>query len=210
MSLSSNYFFIVDIIVVVIFILCMAFSYKNGLIYELVSLLLIFISLFFAYLLSPILAKRYYLIKPDLSSFPDINPTVIYNGVNVVVWFIVLVILFCLILILIKPLFKKLTKIPVIGWVNKVFGVVIGFIKGLFICFIISYLLSISIFKNGNDIKNGTFIKYSDELSNKAITIIIKNVNFDKINNEIEDFNAADARKAIESFFVKQGIIDGQ
>lgn len=210
MSLSSNYFFIVDIIVVVIFILCMAFSYKNGLIYELVSLLLIFISLFFAYLLSPILAKRYYLIKPDLSSFPDINPTVIYNGVNVVVWFIVLVILFCLLLILIKPLFKKLTKIPVIGWVNKVFGVVIGFIKGLFICFIISYLLSLSIFKNGNDIKNGTFIKYSDELSNKAITIIIKNVNFDKINNEIEDFNAADARKAIESFFVKQGIIDGQ
>lgn len=207
MNLPTSYFFIVDIVVVAIFVICMAFSYRNGVIYELVSLLLIFISVFLAYLLSPILAKRYYLIKPDLSSFPTLNPTVIYNAINVVVWFIVLVVVFCLILILIKPLFKKLTNVPVIGWVNKLFGVIIGFIKGLFVCSIISCILNLSIFKNGNEIKEGTFIKYADKFSNISISYIVNNIDFDKINAGVENFDSTGTRKLIEDYFIEKGII---
>lgn len=209
MNIPSNYFFIIDILIVIIFVLCMAISYRNGVIYELVSLLLIFISLFLSFLFSPILAKRYYLIKPDLSAFPTLNPVAILNGINVVVWFIVLVVVFSLLILLLKPLFKKLTKVPVVGWVNKLFGIIIGFIKGLFVCFILSYFLTFPIIKNGKDVKNGSFIKYSDTITNKSISFIINNIDFDKINEGIENFDSKATRDAIESFFVEKGILNG-
>lgn len=208
MSLPSNLFFIVDIIIVVIFVVCMAVSYHNGLIYELLSLLFIFISIFLAYLISPILAKRFYLIKPDLSELSLINSDGIYRGINVVVWFIVLVIIFCLVFILLKPLFKKFTKFPLVGWVNKLFGVIIGFVKGLFICCVISYCLTLSLFSNGNEIKQGTFIKYSNEISNKVITFVVRNIDYDKLGESIENFDANVTRSAIESFFIKQGFLN--
>lgn len=208
MNISNSYFIFIDIIVVAIFIVCFIVSYKNGIIYELISFFMLLISGFLGYFLSPILAKRLYLFKPELQENPFLNSQTIYYSINVVIWFIVITIFFVLIFTLIKPLFKKLTKIPVVGWVNKLFGLVFGLIKGFIFCSLLSCLLSTVFFENYNEIKNGTLIKYVDLFSSKAISFVVNNIDYKELDDTLSDIDIKNTQEQFEKWLIEQGFIN--
>lgn len=208
MEIPSSYFFIVDIVIVAIFLICFVVSYKNGIIYEILSLFFIAISLFLGYFLSPIFAKRSFLVKPTIDDSLMLNTDAIYFGINTIVWFAIISIFFILLFILIKPIFKSLTKIPVVGWINKIFGLIFGFVKGIVICSILSCLLSTSIFTNSSDIKNGTIIKYVDIFTNQIVRTVVKNIDFKQIDENISDIDMDKTREIFEDFLIKQGFIN--
>lgn len=209
MNISSIYFIVIDVIIVAIFALNFYFSYKNGLLYELVSLFLIIISLFLGYFLSPILAARLYLVTPSFNDSLYINLSAIYYGINVIVWFIVISIFFIILFMLIKPIFKFVTKVPIVGWLNKFAGIIFGLIKGFIICSLLSFILSTVFVNNSNDIKNGTLLKYVDFFSVEATNFISKNIDFKKIDENISDFDMQATRKVFEEWLIKkQGFIN--
>lgn len=211
MNIPNQYFIVVDIVIVAIFILCFIFSYKNGILYEFVSLFSLVISIFLGYFLSPIAAKWNYLITPNLDNANILNLDAIYYSINVVLWFLIIAVAFIIIFMIIKPLFKKLTKIPVVGWANKIFGLVFGFIKGLVICFLLSCALSSStLIKNASEVKNGTIIKYVDTFSNFAIKTIVKNIDYKELDENISDIDIEQTRKIFEEWLIKQGFINDQ
>ena len=194
MNIPSNFFIIIDVIVVAIFVICFVVSYKNGIIYEFISLFLILISLFLGYFLSPIFAARYHLITPSFDDNPLLNTATIYYSINIIVWFIVISIFFIILFLLIKPIFKKLTKIPVVGWIDKLFGLVFGFIKGIIIVSFISCILSTSLFQNSKEIKDGSIIKYVDLLSSRTIEFIVENIDYKKVDENISDIDIETTR----------------
>lgn len=208
MHITNSYFIIIDIIIVAIFVICFVVSYKNGIIYELISFFMLLISGFLGYFLSPILAKRFYLFKPELQENPFINSQTIYYSINVIIWFVVITVFFVLVFTLIKPLFKKLTKIPVVGWVNKLFGLVFGLIKGFIFCSLLSCLLSTAFFENYNEIKNGTLIKYVDLFSSKAISFVVKNIDYKELNSELSDIDIKNTQEQFENWLIEQGFIN--
>ena len=208
MDIPSNYYIVVDIIIAVIFALCIIFSYKNGILYELLSMFFIVVSLFLGYFLSPLAAKRFYLVTPELDANPLINTDIVYYTINVVIWFVIISIIFILLFLLIKPLFKKITKIPVIGWVDKVFGIFFGLIKAFVVCSLLSCLLSTSLFNNGKEVRDNTLIKYVDTFSSKAIGIIIENIDYSIIDENISDIDIDNTRKVFEDWLIKQGFIN--
>lgn len=208
MNIPSNYFIIVDIIIVAIFVVCFIISYKNGIIYEFLSLFMIVISLFLGYFLAPIFAKRSYLVTPSFNNSPMLNTNAIYFGINTIVWFIIISIFFILLFLLIKPIFKSLTKLPVVGWINKVFGLIFGFIKGILICSLLSCILSTSLFVNSSDIKNGTIVKFVDVFSSQIIKIVVNNINYKAIDENISDFDINVTRQIFEDWLIKQGFIN--
>lgn len=208
MEIPNSYFFIVDIVIVAIFLICFVVSYKNGIIYEILSLFFIAISLFLGYFLSPIFAKRSFLVKPAIDDSLMLNTNAIYFGINTIVWFAIISIFFILLFILIKPIFKSLTKIPVVGWINKIFGLIFGFVKGIVICSILSCLLSTSVFTNSSDIKNETIIKYVDIFTNQIVRTVVKNIDFKQIDENISDIDMDKTREIFEDFLIKQGFIN--
>lgn len=208
MEIPNSYFFIVDIVIVAIFVICFVVSYKNGIIYEILSLFFIAISLFLGYFLSPIFAKRLFLVKPAIDDSLMLNTDAIYFGINTIVWFAIISIFFILLFILIKPIFKSLTKIPVVGWINKIFGLIFGFVKGIVICSILSCLLSTSVFTNSSDIKNGTIIKYVNIFTNQIVRTVVKNIDFKQIDENISDIDMDKTREIFEDFLIKQGFIN--
>lgn len=208
MEIPSNYIIIVDVIVATIFALSIIFSYKNGFLYELLSLFFIVISLFLGYFFSPIVASRLYLVNPPSDINPLINADMIYYTVNVIIWFVILSIVFILIFLLIKPIFKKLTKVPIVGWVDKVFGLIFGFIKAIIICTLISCLLSTSLIKNGKEVKENSLIKYVDIFTSKTINLIVENIDYTKLDENLSEIDIQNTRKVFEEWLIEQGFIN--
>ena len=208
MDIPSNYYIVVDIIVVAIFALCIIFSYKNGILYELLSMFFIVISLFLGYFFAPLVAKRLYLVTSELETNPLINKDMIYYTINVIIWFVILSIVFILLFLLIKPIFKKVTKIPVVGWVDKLFGIIFGFIKAIIVCSLLSCLLNTTIVNNGKEVKENTLIKYVDNLSSKVVSIVVKNIDYSVIGENISDIDIENTRKVFEQWLIEQGFIN--
>lgn len=207
-NIPNSYFIVIDIIIVAIFVVCFIVSYKNGVLYELISFFMLIISGLLGYFLSPILAKRFYLFKPEIQDNPILNSQIINYGINVIVWFAVLTIFFVLLFTLIKPLFKKISKIPVVGWVNKVFGLVFGLIKGFIFCSLLTCILSTTFFQNYNDIKNETLIKYVDLFSSKAISFVINSIDYNELNNDLNDIDIKNSQHQFEKWLIDQGFIN--
>ena len=203
MVISSSYFIYVNLVLLVLYLIALVVGYKNGLILQIVDLLFNIIALFIAYFVSPILAAHFPLVKLDeVYTALNLN-TLIDMLIYIVIVFVVLKILY----LIIKPLFASVSKIPLLGFINRIGGTLIGVVNATIIVLLFCMLLNTPIFKNGNEIKNGTYLKVVDNLSYKALEFSMDHINIDSIKNEIKDFDIDQSRKAFEKWLEGQGII---
>ena len=203
MVISSSYFIYVNLVLLVLYLIALVVGYKNGLILQIVDLLFNIIALFIAYFVSPILAAHFPLVKLDeVYTALNLN-TLIDMLIYIVIVFVVLKILY----LIIKPLFASVSKIPLLGFINRIGGALIGVVNATIIVLLFCMLLNTPIFKNGNEIKNGTYLKVVDNLSYKALEFSMDHINIDSIKNEIKDFDIDQSRKAFEKWLEGQGII---
>ena len=203
MVISSSYFIYVNLVLLVLYLIALVVGYKNGLILQIVDLLFNIIALFIAYFVSPILAAHFPLVKLDeVYTALNLN-TLIDMLIYIVIVFVALKILY----LIIKPLFASVSKIPLLGFINRIGGALIGVVNVTIIVLLFCMLLNTPIFKNGNEIKNGTYLKVVDNLSYKALEFSMDHINIDSIKNEIKDFDIDQSRKAFEKWLEGQGII---
>lgn len=185
---SLSFYIVFDLVLVSIVCLIVYFSYKNGAIYEFVSLFLVVIDAFISGFLAPKIAGKVKLLKPALTSNELINFEGFYFIINVFVWFLILFVVVFLLLLFLKPLLKKLSNIPLFGPVNRTFGVLFGIVKGALFCLLVSFILNFPIVKEYKDIKNNTIIKYVDTFSNTAIHYVVDNIDYSVIEDKISSF----------------------
>ncbi len=203
MVISSSYFIYVNLALLILYLTSLIVGYKNGLILQIVDLIFNIVALFVAYFISPILASHFPLVKLDEVYMALNLNTLIDMLIYIVIVFLILKIIY----ILIKPLFASVSKIPLVGFVNRIGGALVGIINATIIVLLFCMLLNTPIFKNGQDIKNGTYLKVVNNLSYKALEFSMDHINIDLISKEIKDFNIDESRTAFEKWLEEQGIL---
>ncbi|MDO5440613.1 MAG: CvpA family protein [Erysipelotrichaceae bacterium] len=211
MNIPNNLFIIVDILVAVILLFCIIKGVINGFVFELINIVFLAATCFIAYLVSPILAIKAQIL--DLASENELADKVVdtFNiniTVNTVLWFVIIVLVLNLIFMIVKPLFKTVSKIPVIGSVNRILGGLIGGLRGFVICLFISVLITMPVIKNGKEVKEASVLRYADDITDYATKFIVKNVNLDNIKQEVDDFDVDKARNDLLTWLIDQGVLD--
>lgn len=202
MNISSDYFLYINIILVLIYIIFAIIGYKNGLMVQMIDLIFNFLAIFAAYFISPILA----------SHFPLVTMEEIYTKLNInriidtLIYCVIVYVILRIFYIFIKPVFKSVSKVPLIGFLNKVGGFLLGIVNATFIMLALGLLLTTPLFSNGIEVKKGTFLKYTDKLCEKAIDISVKYINFDSFKETIDDFDIDSAREEFNKWLFEKGV----
>lgn len=211
MNIPSNLFIFIDILIVIIFLFCIIKGLINGFVFELINILFLALSFAVAWFISPIFASKVPLIVLDVKNelalkLIEFSDAVIL--VNNLLWLVIIVLILNLLFMIIKPIFKKISKIPVIGPFNRVLGGILGGLRAFVICLLISVLLSMPVIQNGKDVNEGTVLKYADDVTSYATNLILNNINLDKIKEEFDDFDVDKARNDLASWLIDQGIFN--
>src|SRR5574344_958859 len=115
----------VNIILVIWLLVAVLVGYKSGLLWQLLNLLGFLAVFVFAWLLCTPLSQLITLYPKSLSPFAgSALESVMYQTLNQLTWFLALLVVGFLLLLLLKPLAKVVTQLPIVKGVNQVLGAV--------------------------------------------------------------------------------------
>ena len=133
---------------------------KRRLIFKFANLAGMIVSLILAFIFAPVLAREIRLFPSSLIDLGyDFLNELIYPYINQLAWFIVIVILIKLIIIILKPLIKMIQKLPILKQCNELLGGILGGVQALLWIMVLSVLLRLPFFVNGNEVVEQTFIR---------------------------------------------------
>lgn len=205
MMISSNYFIFINIFILLIYLAFIFIGYKKGFLYELVSFAYTAVSALIAWFLAPVFAGLYPIAKIEdinkeieiVSKFVDLNAIV-----NTIFYFVIIFLVLKLFYILLTFVLKGFNKIPVIGKFNQILGIFAGIFNATLITLALGMLLNLPIFKNGNEIKNGTIFRYISNYSENILTYVVDNVDLDHLKQQFDSFNVDNAREEFKAWIV--------
>lgn len=204
MNIPNSAFIYVNIFIIAIFILTCFSALKKGLLLQALSLIYTLLSIFLTWFLSPILANKLPIVKIS-SKYGNLNLT---NIANAIIYFIIIFILLKVLYYIISPLFKSVSKIPLVGSVNKIGGLLLGFIEGIIIFIFLTFLVNTRIFANKNEFINGTLFKYGEEITKDVTKFAVNHIDFNSLKDNIDEIDVDEARDSLTTWLIEQGILD--
>lgn len=198
----------INIIFIVLFLITMIKAYLSGFVATLIELVATIALFVVVAPLSSVLSKMIVLVPFKINeSSQTLLEKIIQQNINRAVWFIIIFVVGAIILKLIAKLTKKINDVVVIGTVNKLLGLLLGFIITIFYAIVFGLLINSPFIKNGIDIKNQTVLKYYDlpiQYTKKYVTTFSNEILAKTMSNETS-FSEKDATQLFE-FLVQQGI----
>ena len=201
MVISSAYFTYLNLALIILYLAFVVIGYKNGLILQIVDLVYNILALFIGYFLAPILASHFPIVKLD-EVYMALKLNVL---MDTLIYMIIVFILLKLLYLIIKPLFGFVSKIPLIGFVNDIGGSLMGIVNATIVVLLFFMLLNTPLFKNGNEVKEKTYLKTINGLSYKALEFSMNHFDFQK---EFKDFDIDKTRMAFDKWLEEQGVFD--
>lgn len=201
MVISSAYFTYLNLALIILYLAFVVIGYKNGLILQIVDLVYNILALFIGYFLAPILASHFPIVKLD-ETYMALKLNVL---MDTLIYMIIVFILLKLLYLIIKPLFGFVSKIPLIGFVNDIGGALMGIVNATIVVLLFCMLLNTPLFKNGNEVKEKTYLKTINGLSYKALEFSMDHFDFQK---EFKDFDIDKTRMAFDKWLEEQGVFD--
>lgn len=201
MVISSAYFTYLNLALIILYLAFVVIGYKNGLILQIVDLVYNILALFIGYFLAPILASHFPIVKLD-EVYMALKLNVLMDSL---IYMIIVFILLKLLYLIIKPLFGFVSKIPLIGFVNDIGGALMGIVNATIVVLLFCMLLNTPLFKNGNEVKEKTYLKTINGLSYKALEFSMDHFDFQK---EFKDFDIDKTRMAFDKWLEEQGVFD--
>lgn len=201
MVISSAYFTYLNLALIILYLAFVVIGYKNGLILQIVDLVYNILALFIGYFLAPILASHFPIAKLD-EAYMALKLNVL---MDTLIYMIIVFILLKLLYLIIKPLFGFVSKIPLIGFVNDIGGALMGIVNATIVVLLFCMLLNTPLFKNGNEVKEKTYLKTINGLSYKALEFSMDHFDFQK---EFKDFDIDKTRMAFDKWLEEQGVFD--
>lgn len=201
MVISSAYFTYLNLALIILYLAFIVIGYKNGLILQIVDLVYNILALFIGYFLAPILASHFPIVKLD-EVYMALKLNVL---MDTLIYMIIVFILLKLLYLIIKPLFGFVSKIPLIGFVNDIGGALMGIVNATIVVLLFCMLLNTPLFKNGNEVKEKTYLKTINGLSYKALEYSLDHFKFE---NEFKDFDIDKTRMAFDKWLEEQGVFD--
>lgn len=153
MLFPSQYSFVVTIVAILVLIYYSYSGHRDGFVMKGCELLSTIICVFLAWFLSGRLSSSIAIFPKDYTLFTEtILNSPIYQIMNRFFLFLILFILSRLLVKLIRPIFRSINWVPFVGGINKLLGTVLGFIQGVAILIVFSFILSSPLFANGDEI----------------------------------------------------------
>lgn len=181
----------------------MIIGYKKGFLFELVSLLYTAASVAISWFIAPILASSYpIIVLSNVNEEAELLSKLINIDAitNTIIYFVLIFLILKAIYIVIAFILKGMNKIPVIGKFNKILGGLFGIVNATIVTIMLSMLLNLPIFENGNEIKNNTLFIYVDEYSKLALNYVIDNVDLSSVKYRVDNFDINNAREDFRSW----------
>lgn len=147
----------VNLIVLVIFILCIFRGWKKGLFRSVLSLVSMFLSIWLAWHTKEIFSSRF-AILPDtgMREMKLSGMDAIYDFFNGILWFAILFVIFRILFFLLDRVLKKLHSIPGVRQVSGILGGIFGGVQAIIWCLLFSLVLSTPLFHNGAQLADDT------------------------------------------------------
>ena len=89
---------------------------------------------------------------------------------------------------------------------NRILGLVIGFVNATVIALLISVFLSFPFISNGRQIKEDSILSYVNIITDKAINYATENMDLEKFARTVEDFDITTAREDLNKWLIEEGI----
>ena len=207
MNIPQEYFIYINIFIIALYLVIIFFGYKKGFLYELISLIYTGLALGAAWFVSPVLASVFPIV--DLSQvsggqYQMLSTMLNLNSiVNIVIYFILTFLILKIVYVFISLLLKSMNKIPVIGSFNQILGAVFGFVNATLIVLSLSMLCSLPILKNGEEIKNGTILKYITKYSDEALNYVMLQVGNHNLSQELTNFDIEHYREDLKQWILQ-------
>ena len=197
---------LVNVTILLIYLILVVIAYKNGFLYEVLGLFINLIILFLSYLLAPLLASKITLINIDLSAYPILAIFNLNELFNTIIFFVLIFFVLSIFGFLIKNLFKSVSKIPFLGFFNRILGIAVGFINATIITLLLSLLVSLPFINNGKQIKEESLFKYVNVITNKALVSLSDYIDISSLSNNIEGLDINHARDELNKWLIEQGV----
>lgn len=166
MTIPETFYPYFDILVLVFMAFVLWRSYHKGLLLLVLESISLFVAFFLAWLLASPLAQALPIYKADeaLLALPVIGPFVSVQ-INGLLWFVIVFIIVSLILLLMRPVFAGIGKVPLLKGVNHILGLAFGFLQVALYSFLIYILLLTPLIKNGQDVLANSQLRHVGPLS---------------------------------------------
>lgn len=203
MRIPESSFIYIDICICLVLLVLMITGFVKGFLYELISIIFSVLSALLAWFVAPIFANLYPLISLD-KLYPEYalikSLFNLDSLLNTFAYFLIIFLILKLCYWFIALLFKGMNKLPVIGKFNKILGLLLGLFNGLLICLALSMLLTLPLFKNGNEVKNSTVLKYTNKLNTQVLNYVANNIDLNNIKKQFDDFDIDNARDDLKEW----------
>lgn len=208
MYIDTHYFIFINIAIIIFLILNIIRGYKEGFLNQVVSLFGLILAMIIAKILSPVFADMFDLWPHSwYIANQAVFDVLLYDTINNLAWFILLVIVLKLIFILFRPLVKFISSIPLIKQINKGLGLISGSIIGLLWLFVFYMVMASPLIVNNDQVIEGTFFKQYDQLT----VAMLNEQNLDK-NNWQQWINAdglsPQDQEALKKWLIEHGVDD--
>ncbi len=175
----------INILVALIYIIFLIIAYKKGFVYEALNLILSVFSIFVAYFISTPLSNIFPLVNSE--QFDDFILQQMAPAINMTLWFILTVIASRLLLLILSPWSKKVSKVPYLGFFNRLLGTILGALNATFWVVLLSMFLALPIVKNGREIRQNTILEPISNYANKAITYLTNYYNDNHLDENLKN-----------------------
>ena len=177
-NISESLFSYVNIAVLLLLGLFFFIGYKRGLVRSVISVIFSIASLYIAWLLASVFAKRFPLWKVNIYA---IQGTVFEDAakelMNQFLWFLLLTVLIKFFFMFIVYILKGVKKIPVVKDFDALGGGIFGLIEAFFWIFFLCILLNTRIFANGAELIDNTLLKPINGITSVLVSHVSKNIN---------------------------------
>ena len=203
MEIPVSFLPFINIAVVAGLVIAVIVGYVKGFFWELIKVLGLVVALFLSWIIAPGISQLIFIIPKKWAPFAGTSVgDLVYQRLNYLVWFIIILVVCLIILQLIKPVFKVLTEIPIIKQVNKILGILLGVVQAFLIMLTVTYLLNSALVSNGKDVIEQTFLKYVQSAARGISTIATnsfsENVAIQKLISDPLNLNDEDIKSIID------------
>lgn len=159
-----------NIAVLAVLLLSLYSGYRDGFIVKALGCVGFIIIGMSSWALAPIVASKLELFPKDLTPLAGtfVAPY-FYDTLNKFVVFIGLFLVLSLLILLIKPICKGISSIPIISEVNKLLGVLFGLLQGIILLVVITLVFRTPLFSNGTNVIEHSILKSMSGLTDSVM-----------------------------------------
>lgn len=178
MTLPTNLFPAVNIMILIFIFLMLVWGYFKGFLLQIFSILIFIAVVFVSWMIAPALAKALPLMQANeqFNIIPIIGP-MFQLSINTILWFIIIVFGLMVLSFFFRPVLKGIGKLPILKPVNRILGLGLAGIKAFIILIIVTLVLNGGFFTNGKAMVDQSFLSQVQPLS--LIVVEAVSVKFD-------------------------------